>query len=236
MLSARTATLSIVSARWEHVWIAAVVRLANQSFQERSSPKKSLTLLKYFGNDRVATFSPTTFPTRPTLVLPSLFQSSLHSSSDGLVKVRRQLFKLLKRHFHAVKPTAPLPCENTWYADMSAQRACFLSQTLMERETERRHNTASQKLHKQNYTAILQPRIGSYGHIRTAPLQHAAIVPGTPHACRRWRRLGFSRQLAHGPSSHFYNSGPQQSDTPPDRRSAIRRTVCTRNTRTATQC
>ena len=68
-------------------------------------------------NDRVATFSSTTFPRRPTLVLPPLFQSSLHISSDGLVKVRRQLFKLLRRHFHAVKPTAPLPCENTWCAE-----------------------------------------------------------------------------------------------------------------------
>ena len=68
-------------------------------------------------NDRVATFSSTTFPRRPTLVLPPLFQSSLHISSDGLVKVRRQPFKLLRRHFHAVKPTAPPPCENTWCAE-----------------------------------------------------------------------------------------------------------------------
>ena len=41
-------------------------------------------------------------------------------------------------------------------------------------------------------------RIGSYGHIRPAPWQHARHGPGTPHACHRWRRLGFSRQLAHG--------------------------------------
>ena len=81
---------------------------------------------------------------------------------------------------------------------MSAQRACFLSQTLMDREFDRRHHTASQKLHKQNYTARPQPRKGSYGHIRPAPWQHARHSPGTPHACHRRRRLGFSRQLAHG--------------------------------------
>ena len=82
---------------------------------------------------------------------------------------------------------------------MSAPRACFLSQTLMDRETERRHNTASQKkCTSMNCTARLQPRIGSCGHIRPAPWQHARHSPGTPHACHRWRRLGFSRQLAHG--------------------------------------
>ena len=82
---------------------------------------------------------------------------------------------------------------------MSAQRACFLSQTLMDRETERRHNTASQKnCTSMNYTAKLQPRIGSYGHIRPAPWQRARHSPGTPHACHRWKRLGFSHQLAHG--------------------------------------
>ena len=95
-----------------------VVRLANQSFQERSSPKKffdSDQVLRLI--DRVDIFSSTTFPRRPTLVLPPHFQSSLHISSDGLVKVRRQVFKLLRRHFHAVKPNAPLPCENTWCAE-----------------------------------------------------------------------------------------------------------------------
>ena len=70
--------------------------------------------------------------------------------------------------------------------------------TLMDRETERGHHTASQKLHKQNYTSRLQAWKGSHGHIRPAPWQHARHSPGPPHACHRWRRLGFSRQLAHG--------------------------------------
>ena len=64
----------------------------------------------------------------------------------------------------------------------------------LKEDTTPRHK----KLHKQNYTARPQPRKGSYGHIRPAPWQHARHGPGTPHACHRWRRLGFSRQLAHG--------------------------------------
>ena len=50
MFSARKATLSIASARSVYIWITAVVILATQSFQEHSSPKKSFTLLKFFGS------------------------------------------------------------------------------------------------------------------------------------------------------------------------------------------
>ena len=60
MFSARKATLSIASARSEYIWITAVVILANQSFQEHCSPKKSFTLLNQVLrlNCRVSTFPP----------------------------------------------------------------------------------------------------------------------------------------------------------------------------------
>ena len=89
-------------------------------------------------------------------------------------------------------------CENTWCAEWA--RSVLVSWAKhwwivgLKEDTTQRHK----KLHKQNYTARLQPQKGSYGHIRPAPWQHARHSPGTPHACHRWRRLGFSRQLAHG--------------------------------------
>ena len=63
----------------------------------------------------------------------------------------------------------------------------------MDRETERRHNTASQKKmykHEQHSKTTATDRV----------LQ--SHLPGTmatcPQACHRWRRLGVSRQRAHG--------------------------------------
>ena len=78
--------------------------------QARSPPKKSLTLLKCFGSMIAWPPSPPPFP-------EDALWFCHHSSSDGPVKVRRQLFKLLGRHFHAVKPAAPPPCGNTWCAE-----------------------------------------------------------------------------------------------------------------------
>ena len=53
--------------------------------------------------------------------------------------------------------------------------------------------TASQKkLHKHELHGKTTATDRVFGHIRPAPWQHACDSPGTPHACHRLRRLGFS--------------------------------------------
>ena len=59
-----------------------------------------------------------------------------------------------------------------------------------------------------NYTARLQLRTGSYGHVRSAPWQHASDNPAPPHACHHWWLIGLvSCQLRclHQPSAGSTN-------------------------------